>query len=149
MEYLRLLAIIVISISMIFIILEFILFLVNSYDFRYVFLMFFKFVVVFWFFVLFLFACSSQKTVIRDKRLTTPPDRYEIGVITNSQQALLEYGNALFTIARWQNWYNLNVGSNYYNYYNYSNELYIRRTNDNIEISETISEELNTNEKRD
>lgn len=149
MEYLRLLAIIVISISMIFIILEFILFLVNSYDFRYVFLMFFKFVVVFWFFVLFLFACSSQKTVIRDKRLTTPPERYEIGVITNSQQALLEYGNALFTIARWQNWYNLNVGSNYYNYYNYSNELYIRRTNDNIEISETISEELNTNEKRD
>ena len=149
MEYLRLLTIIVISISMMFIILEFILFLVNNYDFRYVFLMFFKFVVVFWFFVLFLFACSSQKTVIRDKRLTTPPDRYEIGVITNSQQALLEYGNALFTIARWQNWYNLNVGSNYYNYYNYSNELYIRLTNDNIEISETISEELNTNEKRD
>lgn len=149
MEYLRLLAIIVISISMIFIILEFILFLVNSYDFRYVFLMFFKFVVVFWFFILFLLSCSSQKTVIRDKRLTTPPERYEIGVITNSQQALLEYGNALFTIARWQNWYNLNVGSNYYNYYNYSNELYKRRTNDNIEISETISEELNTNEKRD
>lgn len=102
---------------------------------------FLKTVCIFWFLVLFLFSCASQKTVYKDRRLTIPPERYEIYEITNSQQALSEYGRALFTIARWQNWYNINVGSNYYNYYNYSNEMYIRKTNDNAEIKGLIENE--------
>ena len=48
--------------------------------------------------------------------LTTPPERYEVGTITNNQQALLEYQKALMRISRWQNWYNTQVGSNYYHY---------------------------------
>lgn len=48
--------------------------------------------------------------------LTTPPERYEIGTITNNKQALLEYQKALMQISLWQNWYNVQVGSNYYHY---------------------------------
>lgn len=48
--------------------------------------------------------------------LTTPPERYEIGTIKNNKQALLEYQKALMQISLWQNWYNAQVGSNYYHY---------------------------------
>ena len=48
--------------------------------------------------------------------LTTPPDRYKIEEITNNQQFLLEYRKAIMFISLWQNWYNVQVGSNYYHY---------------------------------
>lgn len=72
---------------------------------------------------IYLLGCAPKvKYVV--KPLTKPPERYEIGIITNTQQELLEYTKAVFTIARWQNWYNSQVGTNYYHYYNYSNYLY-------------------------
>ncbi|TXJ48085.1 hypothetical protein EPJ75_07240 [Brachyspira aalborgi] len=48
--------------------------------------------------------------------LTTPPERYKIEEITNNQQFLLEYRKAIMFISLWQNWYNVQVGSNYYHY---------------------------------
>lgn len=63
--------------------------------------------------------------------LTTPPERYEIGTITNSKQALLEYQKALMQISLWQNWYNVQVGSNYYQYS--SNEIYNFYSNKQLE----------------
>lgn len=63
--------------------------------------------------------------------LTTPPERYEIGTITNNKQALLEYQKALMQISLWQNWYNVQVGSNYYQYS--SNEIYNFYSNKQLE----------------
>lgn len=48
--------------------------------------------------------------------MSTPPEKYEIGEITNNQQFLLEYRKAIMFISRWQNWYDVQVGSNYYHY---------------------------------
>lgn len=48
--------------------------------------------------------------------MSTPPEKYEIGEITNNQQFLLEYRKAIMSISRWQNWYDVQVGSNYYHY---------------------------------
>lgn len=70
-------------------------------------------------FIFILIGCAETKYITIP--LTRPPARYEIYEITNNQQALLEYRKATMFIARWQNWYNSNVGSNYYNYKNYSN----------------------------
>lgn len=78
-------------------------------------------IIIFLFF--YLIGCAS-KTKYIEKPLPKPPARYEIGTITNTQQELLEYTKAIFHIARWQNWYNSAVGTNYYNYYGYSNYLY-------------------------
>lgn len=63
-------------------------------------------------------ACSTTKYVTIP--LTTPPTRYEPYRIQNNQEALLEYRKASMTIVRWQNWYNSQVGSNYYHYSNYT-----------------------------
>lgn len=63
--------------------------------------------------------------------LTTPPERYEIGTITNNKQALLEYQKALMQISLWQNWYNAQVKSNYYQYS--SNEIYNFYSNKQLE----------------
>ncbi len=71
-------------------------------------------------FIFILLGCSVKTKYITIP-LTKPPARYEIGIITNSQQALLEYRQATMFIARWQNWYNSNVGSNYYNYKDINN----------------------------
>jgi len=63
--------------------------------------------------------------------LTTLPERYEIGTITNNKQALLEYQKALMQISLWQNWYNAQVKSNYYQYS--SNEIYNFYSNKQLE----------------
>lgn len=142
MSIFKLLILIIISISTILLLYDlFFYFVLQEKNDYLLFTSFLKGVCIFWFLVLFLFSCASSKTVYKDKRLTIPPERYEIFEITNSQQALSEYGRAIFTIARWQNWYNINVGSNYYNYYNYSNELYKRKTNDNAEIKGLVENE--------
>lgn len=132
MSTLKFIALIAIAFLSFLIVVEFILFFISEHDHTYLLLIFFKAVCLFWFLALFLMSCASPKVVYRDKKLTTPPDRYIIGTITNNKQALFEYGNALFTVARWQNWYNLNVGSNYYNYFDYTNIII---SNDKKEIS--------------
>lgn len=111
------------------------------------------------FFILIAFcivSCQSQKEYIT-MPLTKPPARYEIYKIENNQELLLEYRKATMKIARWQNWYNRQVGSNYFNYKNYTNIIpnyyesdtnYIVFTN---YITNTITNELlitNTNEIR-
>ena len=63
--------------------------------------------------------------------MSTPPERYEIGTITNNKQALLEYQKALMQISLWQNWYNAQVKSNYYQYS--SNEIYNFYSNKQLE----------------
>ena len=85
----------------------------------------------------FIVSCQSQKEYI--------------------QELLLEYRKATMKIARWQNWYNRQVGSNYFNYKNYTNIIpnyfesdtnYIVFTN---YITNTITNELlitNNNEIR-
>lgn len=77
--------------------------------------------------VIFIIIGCAEKVVYVRIPLSNPPERYEIGTITNSEQELLEYTKAIFTIGRWQNWYNSQVKSNYYNYYNYSNYLYNKK----------------------
>lgn len=101
--------------------------------------------------ILVLIGCAETKYITVP--LTKPPARYEINEITNNQQALLEYRKATMFIARWQNWYNSQVGSNYYNYKNYSNEkIEYTNTNENyIIFTNIITNELlitNTNEIR-
>lgn len=104
--------------------------------------------------IILLISCQSQKEYIT-MPLTKPPTRYEIYKIENNQELLLEYRKATMKIARWQNWYNRQVGSNYFNYKNYTNIIqqyfesdtnYIVFTN---YITNTITNELlitNTNE---
>ena len=102
--------------------------------------------------MLFILGCAEKVKYITVP-LTKPPARYEIYKITNNQQALLEYRKATMFIARWQNWYNSQVGSNYYNYKNYSNEKREYKDNEtnyiiftNITTNELIT--TNTNEIR-
>lgn len=102
--------------------------------------------------MLFILGCAEKVKYITVP-LTKPPARYEIYAITNNQQALLEYRKATMFIARWQNWYNSQVGSNYYNYKNYSNEKREYKDNEtnyiiftNITTNELIT--TNTNEIR-
>lgn len=92
--------------------------------------------------MLFILGCAEKVKYITVP-LTKPPARYEIYEITNNQQALLEYRKATMFIARWQNWYNSQVGSNYYNYKNYSNEK--REYKDN-ETNYIIFTNITTNE---
>ena len=80
--------------------------------------------------IILLISCQSQKEYIT-MPLTKPPARYEIYTITNTQQALMEYRKATMKIARWQNWYNRQVGSNYFNYKNYTNIIPLYFENDN------------------
>lgn len=96
----------------------------NTEDRRYIrILLKMKLLAIIIFVFIYLLGCAPKvKYVV--KPLTKPPERYEPGIITNTQQELLEYTKAIFTIARWQNWYNSQVGTNYYHYYNYSNYLY-------------------------
>ena len=98
-------------------------------------------------FILFFIGCAERTKYITIP-LTKPPARYEPYAITNNQQALLEYRKATMRLARWQNWYNRQVGSNYYNYKNYTNVIpkyfesdtnYIVFTN---VITNTITNEL-------
>ncbi|TXJ31156.1 hypothetical protein [Brachyspira aalborgi] len=106
--------------------------------------------------MLFILGCAAKVKYITVP-LTKPPARYEIYTITNTQQALLEYRKATMRLARWQNWYNRQVGSNYFNYKNYTNIIpqyfesdtnYIIFTNmsTNIITNELIT--TNTNEIR-
>ena len=110
-------------------------------------------------FIILIISCQSQTKYITIP-LTPPPARYEIYEIKNNQQALLEYRKATMRLARWQNWYNRNVGSNYYNYQNYTNIIpqyfesdtnYIVFTNiitNSITNELLITNIINTNEIR-
>ena len=103
--------------------------------------------------IIFFISCQSNTKYITIP-LTRPPARFEINEITNNQQALLEYRKATMHIARWQNWYNSQVGTNYYNYRDITN-IKVEYTNSTNLIvftnTITITNELlitNTNEIR-
>lgn len=101
-------------------------------------LIYLKIIVIIVLIILILVGCKTTETKILLRPFTKPPDRYEIGEITNSQQELLEYTKAVFQIARWQNWFNSQVGSNYYNYYNYSNYILTNTNKNTVLITNTV-----------
>lgn len=82
-------------------------------------------IIIFIFTFILLISCAAKVKYITIP-LTDPPTRYEPYIIENNKDALLEYQEAGKKIIRWQNWYNTQVGSNYYNYTNYELK---RRTN--------------------
>lgn len=61
-------------------------------------------------------SCTTTKYI--KVPLTTPPDKYEPALIEDVHEGLIEYRSSIKHIVRWQNWYNTQVGSNYYNYTN-------------------------------
>lgn len=63
--------------------------------------------------------------------MSTPPDIYYISDYTSRRELYLEYINSLKTIKEWQLWYNVQVGSNYYQYS--SNEIYNFYSNKQLE----------------
>lgn len=68
-------------------------------------------------FSLLLVVMGCKTTVeYRTKPLSTPPLKYYISDYKTKKELYFEYQHSLKTIKEWQLWYNVNVGSNYYNY---------------------------------
>lgn len=65
---------------------------------------------------LFFLSCSSINKSVCD--LTPPPSIYIIKNIKTKKDLLKNYKNATIKISHWQNWYNIQVGSNYFSYSN-------------------------------
>ena len=67
---------------------------------------------------LFFLSCSSVNSNVCN--LTPPPSIYIIENIKTKKDLLKNYKDAVIKISHWQNWYNIQVGSNYF-YYSNSN----------------------------
>lgn len=65
---------------------------------------------------LFFLSCSSINKSVCD--LTPPPSIYIIRDVKTKKDLLKNYKNATIKISHWQNWYNIQVGSNYFSYSN-------------------------------
>ena len=65
---------------------------------------------------LFFLSCSSINKSVCD--LTPPPSIYIIKDINTKKDLLKNYKDATIKISHWQNWYNIQVGSNYFSYSN-------------------------------
>ncbi|WP_297285605.1 hypothetical protein [uncultured Brachyspira sp.] len=50
--------------------------------------------------------------------LTPPPSIYIIRDVKTKKDLLKNYKDATMKISHWQNWYNIQVGSNYFSYSN-------------------------------
>ena len=61
---------------------------------------------------LFISGCSSVKYVTVP--LSKPPEIYNPNKIYTEKDFLKEYKRSLIKISEWQNWYNIQVGSNYF-----------------------------------
>lgn len=90
----------------------------------------------FFIFSLLLIVMGCKTTVeYRTKPLSTPPLKYYISDYKTKKELYFEYQHSLKTIKEWQLWYNVNVGSNYYNYSDITNlnEMNIELTNNRNE----------------
>lgn len=90
----------------------------------------------FFIFSLLLIVMGCKTTVeYRTKPLSTPPLKYYISDYKTKKELYFEYQHSLKTIKEWQLWYNVNVGSNYYNYSDITNlnEMNIELTNNQNE----------------
>ena len=67
---------------------------------------------------LFFLSCSSVNNNVCD--LTPPPSIYIIRDVKTKKDLLKNYKDATMKISHWQNWYNIQVGSNYFSYSNSS-----------------------------
>lgn len=56
-------------------------------------------------------SCSHTRLVTIS---STPPEMYEIKNIETTKDLIDEYRKSVMKVAEWQNWYNTEVGSNYY-----------------------------------
>lgn len=65
---------------------------------------------------LFFLSCSSINKSVCD--LTPPPSIYIIRDVKTKKDLLKSYKDATIKISHWQNWYNIQVGSNYFSYSN-------------------------------
>ena len=65
---------------------------------------------------LFFLSCSSVSNNVCD--LTPPPSIYIIKDVKTKKDLLKSYKDAVIKISHWQNWYNIQVGSNYFSYSN-------------------------------
>ncbi len=65
---------------------------------------------------LFFLSCSSVSNNVCD--LTPPPSIYIIRDVKTKKNLLKSYKDATIKISHWQNWYNIQVGSNYFSYSN-------------------------------
>jgi len=48
--------------------------------------------------------------------LSTPPEQYYPSAINTDKELLLSYQQVTMKISSWQDWYNINTRSNYFNY---------------------------------
>lgn len=65
---------------------------------------------------LFFLSCSSVSNNVCS--LTPPPSIYIIRDVKTKKDLLKSYKDATIKISHWQNWYNIQVGSNYFSYSN-------------------------------
>ena len=65
---------------------------------------------------LFFLSCSSVSNNVCD--LTPPPSIYIIRDVKTKKDLLKSYKDVTIKISHWQNWYNIQVGSNYFSYSN-------------------------------
>lgn len=68
-------------------------------------------------FTIILISCQTTKEYIIVP-LSTPPKIYNIPEMDTDQDLIRAYQQTTIKIAEWQKWYNVQVGSNYYNYKN-------------------------------
>lgn len=52
---------------------------------------------------------------------STPPAMYKINRIETTKDFVFEYQKSIIKISEWQAWFNIQVGSNYYNFNGVSN----------------------------
>lgn len=103
------------------------------------------FLLLFSFLTLFLILGGGCKSTVeyRTKPLSTPPSKYYISDYKTKKELYFEYQHSLKTIKEWQLWYNVNVGSNYYNYKDITN------INDfNIELTNSELSDIVTSRKK-
>lgn len=62
-------------------------------------------------FILFFSSCSTIKYVTIP--LTTPPKTYKPNIIYREKDLMNEYKRSLMKITEWQNWYNVQLVSNF------------------------------------
>lgn len=65
---------------------------------------------------LFFLSCSSVNNNVCN--LPPPPSIYIIRDVKTKKDLLKSYKDATIKISHWQNWYNIQVGSNYFSYSN-------------------------------
>ncbi len=63
-------------------------------------------------YTVFIMGCSSVKYITMP--LSKPPEIYKPSIVNTEKELIKEYKKSVIKITEWQNWYNIQVNTNYF-----------------------------------